>query len=179
MAGLLFRPDGIVAGYDDIQNDPQLADSTNPPLPHYPFAWPSDFKAMRDGWQQVATRKHWYSLYNGGYAAHPGIVQLRPGETFTRWYDRDHYGGETKRRFWQNQAGGPQRNWTFFDNGTPRHDAASSNSRGNATYCNGEFDFKPDLTSPACRDGLWAHSDNTGHQANSRRSTASTVSLHQ
>ncbi|MCP4173335.1 MAG: hypothetical protein GY758_21465, partial [Fuerstiella sp.] len=43
MAGLLFRRDGIVAGYDDLQKDATLAESVRSPVPHYPFDWPNDF----------------------------------------------------------------------------------------------------------------------------------------
>lgn len=156
MAGLLFRSDGVVAGYADIQNNPSIADSGNAPIVHYPFAWPSDFKTMQAGWKQVARKPHWYSLYNGGYEAHPGIVDLRPGETFTRWYDRDHYGGPTRRRFWHHQPGGPERHWTFYDNGTPWHNAdGSSNARGLATYCNGEFDYRPLQTDNSVRRAIF------------------------
>ncbi|MGZ0174368.1 MAG: hypothetical protein ACKVHE_33105 [Planctomycetales bacterium] len=58
MAGLLFRRDGVVAGYDDIIRDPSLVDSVKKPLPHYPFAWPSDFNVMKRAgrlWQPAAT----------------------------------------------------------------------------------------------------------------------------
>lgn len=168
MAGLLFRPDGVVAGYADIQKDPSIADGGNPPIVHYPFAWPSDFKAMQDGWKQVAKKPDWYSLYNGGYEAHPGIVHLRPGETFTRWYDRDHYGGPTRRRFWHNQPGGPQRHWTFYDNGTPWQKAdGSSNARGLATYCNGEFDYRPLASEHAFGSAIHDSSGTVSWQAKS------------
>ncbi|MEZ6132999.1 MAG: hypothetical protein R3C59_30375 [Planctomycetaceae bacterium] len=167
MAGLLFRRDGVVAGYADLQRDPTLAESVQPPLPHYPFAWPSDFRTMQTGWQQVAAREAWYALYNGGYAAHPGIVHLRSGEVFTRWYDRDHYGGPSRRRFWQHQAGGPFRTWTFFDNGGPVHDADKSNARSQASYCNGEFHYQPSLSKNACREGMTHVSSNVGHRRKS------------
>jgi hypothetical protein len=166
MAGLLFRPDGVVAGYDDIQKNPKLAESVQAPLPHYPFSWPEDFNTMKAGWKEVAERAAWYRLYNGGYAAHPGIVSLRPGESFTRWYDRDHYGDESKRRFWQNQNGGPSRQWAYFDNGTPTHDKAKSNSRSDASYCNGEFVYSPPLSLAAsCEDAV--ATSNIGHRATS------------
>lgn len=164
MAGLLFRPDGVVAGYADIQAEPKLAESVKSPLPHYPFAWPSDFNTMKQGWQQVAARKKWYRLYNGGYAAHPGIVHLRRGETFTRWYDRDHYGGSGKRRFWQHQKGGPFRQWTYFDNGTPVHDGSHANARSRASYCNGEFVYEPALNTSRSREGMASHSANVAHR---------------
>lgn len=166
MAGLLFRPDGVVAGYDDIQKNPDLATAGRSPVPHYPFAWPSDFNTMKAGWAEVAQRKHWYSLYNGGYAAHPGIVDLRPGESFTRWYDRDHYGGPEHRRFWHHQPGGPFRQWTFFDNGTPVHrDGGEANARSRASYCNGEFVYEPPLEKLTSRQGMAGHTDNVGHRA--------------
>lgn len=164
MAGLLFRPDGIVAGYDDVIADPTLAESVKPPLPHYPFAWPADFKTMKAGWQEVARRKTWYRLYNGGYAAHPGVVSLRSGESFTRWYDRDHFGGPAKRRFWQNHKNGPARQWAYFDNGTPTHDRAKSNARSNASYCNGEFVYEPPLRTGQFQEGTIAVSENVGHR---------------
>ncbi len=167
MAGLLFRPDGVVAGYADIQKNPKLAESVKPPIPHYPFAWPSDYDTMKKGWQEVAKRKKWYKLYNGGYAAHPGIVHLRSGETFTRWYDRNHYGGPSKRRFWQNQKGGPFRRWTYFNNGEPFHDGDKANARSEASYCNGEFVYEPDLSSEKSREGMADVSDDVVHQATS------------
>ena len=159
MAGIVFRDDGQVAGYDDIIAKPSLVKQTHAPLPCYPFAWPSDFNSMKKGWEQVAAGGKWYKLYNSGYAAHPGIVHVRRGETFTRWYDRDHFGGPSKRRFWHNLPGGPFRNWTFANNGTPHHDGEKHNARGNASYCNGEFIYRPDLTSDAYRDGVVFQSD--------------------
>ncbi len=167
MAGLLFRTDGQVAGYDDIIRDPKLAESVKPPLPHYPFAWPSDFETMKKGWQQVAAGGSWYSLYNGGYAAHPGIVQLRAGESFTRWFDRDHFGGPQHRRFWHHLAGGPQRNWTFMNSIAPQHSGDKSNARNEASYCNGEFVYQPDLSSPRSRDGVHHITGQLGHQSSS------------
>ncbi len=156
MAGLLFRRDGVVAGYEDIVADPSLVDSVRPPIPHYPFAWPDDFKAMRRGWQEVARGGDWYAMYNSGYAAHPGIVQLRTGEAFTRWYDRDHFGGPTKRRFWHHQPGGPSRHWSFVGQRQPVHDGAEHNARNDVTYCNGEFEYRPDLSGPNWHDGIVA-----------------------
>jgi hypothetical protein len=145
MAGLLFRKDGIVAGYADIIADPSLATAVKPPYPHYPFAWPSDFQTMKSGWQEVAKNpSKWFAMYNGGYECQPGIVNLRKGETFTRWFDPDHYGGPSKRRFWHHLKNGPVRDWTFANNGEPRHDGRNHNARGNAAYCNGEFVWQPD-----------------------------------
>ncbi|MCP4508348.1 MAG: hypothetical protein GY826_18395, partial [Fuerstiella sp.] len=165
MAGLLFRRDGIVAGYDDLQKDATLAESVRSPVPHYPFDWPNDFNTMKRGWQEVAKRTAWYALYNGGFASHPGIVQLRSGESFTRWYDRDHFGGFSKRRFWQNQKGGPFRNWTYFDNGEPFHDKAAANARSEAAYCNGEFIYIPNLQSSRCKEGMSASTANAAHRS--------------
>ncbi|MFT7641194.1 MAG: hypothetical protein ACI9G1_002940 [Pirellulaceae bacterium] len=167
MAGLLFRKDGMVAGYDDIIKDPKLADSVKAPLPHYPFAWPSDFNGMKQGWQQVAAGGNWYKLYNGGYAAHPGIVQVRAGESFTRWFDRDHFGGPSKRRFWHHQKDGPYRNWTFVNKGDPTHTGDSSNCRGNASYCNGEFVYSPQLNNGKYREGTTSISSNMAHREQS------------
>ena len=169
MAGLLFRRDGIVAGYEDVQKDPTLKESVKSPFPHYPFDWPNDFNTMKRGWQEVAKRKAWYALYNGGFAAHPGIVHLRSGESFTRWYDRDHFGGFSKRRFWQNQKGGPFRQWTYFDNGTPFHDKAEANARSQAAYCNGEFVYEPKLESLRCTEGMSAGTANVAHRSTSPR----------
>lgn len=154
MAGLVFRRDGVVAGYDDIVQDVSLATRARPPLPCYPFAWPSDQEAMRRGWEEVAQGGQWYKMYHSGYAAHPGVVHVRSGETFTRYFDRDHFGGPERRRFWHHQTGGPFRNWTFANQGPPRHNGAQSNSRGNASYCNGEFDYRPDLTGAGWREGV-------------------------
>lgn len=165
MAGLLFRRDGVVAGYDDVQNDPTLVDSVQAPIPHYPFGWPGDFNTMKRGWQEVAKRKAWYALYNGGFAAHPGIVQLRSGESFTRWYDRDHFGGFSKRRFWHNQKGGAFRQWTFFDNGKPFHEKEQANARSEAAYCNGEFVYEPKLETHRCQDGMSARTTNAAHRS--------------
>lgn len=146
MAGLVLRHDGSVAGYDDIREDLSLLENRRPGLPQYPFAWPQDSETMKDGWKEVARRKNWYCLYNGGYAAHPGIVFLRRGESFTRWFRRDHFGGPDKRRFWQNQSGGPQRSWSYFGTATPHHDGSKHNARNLATYCNAEFVYSPDLS---------------------------------
>ena len=168
MAGILFRRDGVVAGYDDIIRDPTLVDSTKPPLPHYPYAWPADFNTMKRGWQQIAKPGNkWYRLYNSGYASHPGIVHLRTGESFTRWFDRDHYGGPTKRRFWHHLKGGPQRNWTYMNAGIPFHDGDKSNARNDASYCNGEFVYEPPLVSDKFREGIIASSDNIGAKSSS------------
>lgn len=169
MAGLLFREDGQVAGYEDLRKDPSLATQARPPLPCYPFAWPGDFQTMKDGWEQVARGGDWYAMYNGGYAAMPGVVHLRAGETFTRWFDRDHWGGPAKRRFWHHLPGGPFRNWTFANRGEPEHRGADSNSRGNASYCNGEFIYRPDLSRPHYREGVFQQSDNVSQQAASPR----------
>lgn len=152
MAGLVFRKDGVVAGYDDIAKDPSIVDNDRSPIPRYPFAWPGDFKVMKEGWNQVAKGGKWYSMYNSGYAAQPGIVHLRPGETFTRTFDPDHFGGPSKRRFWHNLKGGPSRDWTFANMGEPEHRGAKSNSRGNATYGNAEFVYRPRLEGWPCFD---------------------------
>src|SRR5690606_38629223 len=82
---------------------------------------------------------------NGGYAAQPGIIHLRKGETFTRYYDPDHFGGPSKRRFWHNMKGGPQRPWSFYGQDEPHHDGATHNARNDVSYCNGEFVWRPDL----------------------------------
>lgn len=154
MAGLLFRKDGIVAGYDDIIANPSLVDSVKPPLPHYPFAWPGDWNSMKKGWLEIAeSDKNWYSLYNSGYAAHPGIVNLRAGESFARWFDRDRFGGPSKRRFWHHLPGGPDRNWTFMNAGEPFHNKDKSNSRNDASYCNAEFIYEPPLGSSGWKEG--------------------------
>jgi hypothetical protein len=87
-------------------------------------------------------------------------VHLRSGETFTRWFDRDHWGGPSKRRFWHHLPGGPFRNWTFVNRGEPEHRGAESNSRGNASYSNGEFVYRPDLASERYREGVHAQSEN-------------------
>jgi hypothetical protein len=166
MAGLLFRKDGIVAGYDDIIADPSLVDSVKPPLPHYPYAWPGDWNTMKQGWLEIArSDKKWYSLYNSGYAAQPGIVNLRAGETFTRWYDRDHFGGPSKRRFWHHLAGGPRRNWTFMNSGKPFHNKDQSNSRNDASYCNAEFVYEPRLASEGWREGAVRATGNVSQRA--------------
>ena len=169
MAGLLFRKDGVVAGYEDIMADPSLITSVRPPLPHYPFAWPGDFEAMRSGWKEVAKGGDWFKLYNGGFAAHPGIVQLRSGETWTRWFDRDHYGGPDQRRFWHNAEGGPSRRWTFVNTGDTRHDGEKSNARGDASYCNGDFVYTPALDNDSFREGITQASPNIESQFESPR----------
>lgn len=160
MAGLVFRRDGIVAGYDDIIRDPTLIDVDRAPLPRYPFAWPSDFNVMKQGWQEVARGGNWYKMYHSGYAAQPGIVHLRSGETFTRYYNPDHFGGPSKRRFWHVAPGGPARDWTFINRGTPEHNGARSNSRSHVTYCNGEFVYRPHLERAAYAEGVAEQSAN-------------------
>jgi hypothetical protein len=169
MAGLVFRKDGIVAGYEDIIKDPKSIENDRGPLPRYPFAWPGDFQGMKDGWNQVAKGGKWFKMYNAGYAAQPGIVQLRAGETFTRYFDRDHFGGPAQRRYWFHQKGGPFRDWTFVNMGTPEHFGPKSNSRGNASYCNGEFVYRPSLTGNGYREGAVAMSDNLKTQDASPR----------
>lgn len=159
MAGLVFRRDGLVAGYDDLIKDPKLADNGRTPLPCYPFAWPGDFEGMKQGWQQIAKGGNWYKMYHSGYAAQPGIVRLRSGETFTRYFNRDHFGGPGKRRFWHHLPGGPQRNWTFVNMGPPEHRGSESNSRGNASYANAEFVYRPDLSSQRWLEGAVEHTD--------------------
>jgi hypothetical protein len=160
MAGLVFRKDGIVAGYEDIIKDPKCIENDRGPIPRYPFAWPGDFQAMKDGWNQVAKGGNWYKMYNAGYAALPGIVHLRAGETFTRYFDRDHFGGPAQRRFWHNMKGGPFRDWTFVNMGEPQHFGPKSNCRGNASYCNGEFVYKPNLTASSYQEGVVEQSPN-------------------
>ena len=175
MAGLLFRKDCIVAGYEDIIKDPSiltLPQGGGKSLPHYPFAWPGDFNGMKQGWQEISKSGDggkWFKMYQSGYEAMPGIVNLRRGETFTRYFDRDHFGGPGKRRFWHVQKGGPFRDWTFVNQGEPKHDGAKSNSRGNASYCNAEFIYKPNLTSDAWREGVVEVSANVMSGANSPR----------
>lgn len=165
MAGLVFCKDGVVAGYADIAKDPSLVEPGNKDIPCYPFAWPGDFNAMKKGWRQVAQGGKWYKMYNSGYAAHPGIVHLRSGETFTRYFDRDAFGGPSKRRFWHVQKGGPFRNWTFVNMGDPEHDR--SKALGNASYCNGVFVYAPDLSQPSFRDGTAEVSGNVIAQKSS------------
>jgi hypothetical protein len=154
MAGLVFREDGVVAGYDDIIKQPSLVRHSRPPIPCYPFAWPSDFEGMQQGWKEIAAGGQWYKMYNSGYEAQPGIVQLRRGETFTRWFDPDHFGGPTKRRFWHNLKNGPFRDWTFVNCGEPEHPEGKANCRGNASYCNGEFVYRLDFRSKASLEGI-------------------------
>jgi hypothetical protein len=169
MAGLVFRKDGVVAGYEDIIKDISCLDVDKSPLPRYPFAWPSDFNGMKDGWKQVAKGGNWYKLYNAGYAAQPGIVQLRAGEAFTRYFDRDHFGGPEKRRFWHRQKGGPFRDWTFVNTGSTDHTGAKANARGNASYCNGEFVYRPNLSAPSYQEGVAEQSANVASAAASPR----------
>lgn len=183
MAGLVFRKDGIVAGYDDLSRDPTLVNQDHSPLPRYPFAWPADFRTMADGWKQVAQGGSWYKMYNSAYAAHPGIVALRSGETFTRYFDRDHFGGPAGRRFWHHQRGGPSRDWTFVNMGSPEHTGAKSNSRGNASYCNGEFVYRPNLSADAYREGVVEETANLASgpaspRLHSRDGAAATVTFH-
>jgi hypothetical protein len=155
MAGLIFRKDGLVAGYDDMVRDPDCFERDHRPLPRYPFAWPEDFEAMRAGWKEIARGGAWPRMYHGGYAAHPAIVHLRAGEMFTRYLDRDHFGGPAERRFWHHQdPGGPFRDWTFVNRGMPQHEGVRSNCRGDASYCNGEFVYRPDLASSAYVEGV-------------------------
>src|SRR4029453_12611974 len=110
-------------------------------------------------WGGIPKGGTWYPMYPSGYAAHPGVVHLRSGQTFTRYFDRDHFGGPSKRRFWHHQEGGPFRDWTFANQGVPQHDGATSNCRGNASYCNGEFVYRPNLVKETFRDGVVAASE--------------------
>jgi len=160
MAGLIFRKDGIVAGYEDVVKDPSCANRAKAPIPCYPFAWPGDFNGMKSGWAEIAKGGKWYKMYNSGYAAHPGVVHLRSGESFTRYLDRDRFGGPSKRRFWHNMPGGPARDWTFAGQGEPRQEGEKSNSRGNASYANGEFVYAPDLSGEKYREGIVEQTSN-------------------
>jgi hypothetical protein len=162
MAGLVFRKDGVVACYEDIMKDLSCLDNDHSPIPRYPFAWPSDFQGMKGGWKEIAKGGNWYKMYHAGYAAQPGIVHLRSGETFTRYFDRDHFGGQAQRRFWHNMKGGPFRDWTFVNMGEPEHTGAKSNCRGNASYCNGEFVYQPNLGTDAYKEGVAEQSPNVG-----------------
>jgi hypothetical protein len=168
MAGLVFRKDGIVAGYEDIIKDASLLDIRKSPLPQYPFAWPSDFDGMKKGWKEIAKGGNWYKMYNTAYAAQPGIVELRSGESFTRWFDPDQFGGPAQRRFWHVQKGGPFRDWTFVNMGTPTHDGPKSNCRGNASYCNGEFVYRPNLAAPSYREGVVEEKNTASGEASPR-----------
>jgi hypothetical protein len=166
MAGLIFRKDGIVAGYEDVMRDPECAARVRLPLPHYPFDWPKDFNTMKAGWAEVATGQAqdegWFKMYNGSHATHPGIVHLRSGESFTRYANRDGLAGKAKRQFWHIGKGGPERNWSFFGPGEVTHRADQSNSRGHPSYGNGVFDYRPDLEGTRWREGL-AGSANLSH----------------
>jgi hypothetical protein len=173
MAGLVFRPDGVVAGYDDIIKDASIVRHSRPPLPCYPFAWPSDMEGMQRGWREVAAGGSWYRMYNAGYEGQPAIVHLRRGESFTRWFDRDHYGGPNRRRFWHHQPGGPFRDWTYVNIGKAEHPAdgaaARALARGNASYANGEFDYRPEFSSGHYREGVFAATGNVAHRESSPR----------
>lgn len=167
MAGLVFCEDGTVAGYDDIANSPDLVWHAQPPLPCYPFAWPSDFESMKQGWNQIAKQgeEKFYRMYSTGYVAEPGIVQLRSGERFTRRFDRDAYGGISKRRFWHAESdakGGPYRNWTFVNTDKVEHATILDRQKaiGNASYCNAEFNYEPDLSHESCLEGISTKSEN-------------------
>ena len=165
MAGLLFRPDGVVAGYADIIADPSLVRLNDRGIVCYPFAWPGDFDVMKKGWQEVAGGGNWFCMYNSGYAALPGVVHVRRGETFTRYFDRDAFGGPKKRRFWHVQEDGPFRNWTFVNMGEPHHQAEKSNCRGNASYANAVFRYEPNLAAAdAWHDGTVERSSNLAWQ---------------
>ena len=153
MAGIVLNRDGTVAGYDEITAELSLLDLEQNGLPKYPFAWPSDFNTMKKGWQQVAAGGNWYKLYGGGYAAQPAVVHLRSGETFTRYAHPDAFGAENKRRFWHNQKNGPNRVWTFANEGEPVHSGAEANCKGRTQYGNAVFDYRPDLKSEQFMEG--------------------------
>src|SRR5262249_19840588 len=89
-----------------------------------------------------------------------GIVRLRAGESFTRYFNPDHFGGPDKRLFWHNQKGGPFRDWTFVNMGAPEHQGAKSNCRGNASYCNAEFVYRPNLATAAYQEGVAQQTEN-------------------
>ena len=151
MAGVVLNREGKVASYEEIAGDLSLLDREQDGLPKYPFAWPSDFNTMKNGWKQVAERisqrGDWYRLYHGGYAAQPAVVHLRSGETFTRYAHPNAFGDKHKRRFWHQQKDGPNRVWTFANSGVPKHDGAESNCKGRTEFGNAVFEYQPDLTS--------------------------------
>lgn len=160
MAGIVFDRTGRVVGYDEIAADLSLLEEPQQGWPRYPFAWPSDFDVMKKGWEQVATGGNWYKLYHGGYAAQPGVVHLRSGESFTRYAHPDGFGGPDQRRFWHIQPGGPARLWTFANSEKPFHDGPESNSRGRTRYGNAHFVYAPNLTQATCREGIISQSQN-------------------
>lgn len=181
MAGIVFNRDGSVAGYDEITSDLSLLERPQGSWPRYPFAWPSDFETMKRGWEQVAQGGNWYKLYHGGYAALPGIVHLRSGETFTRYAHPDGFGGRDKRRFWHQLKDGPNRDWTFANGGVPFHRGPESNSRGRTTYGNALFEYAPDLTSEKSFEGSVARSLNLAVSEKGLRGTDdkfSTITFH-
>jgi hypothetical protein len=159
MAGIILRHDGVIAGYDDLIREPGLIDRASSSLPRYPFAWPGDFNGMKAGWRQVAAGGTWFSLYNGAAAAQPAIVNLRRGETFTRFAHPDGFGSAAKRRFWHVQSGGPSRDWSYVGVENPTHEAARSNARNLTRHGNAIFDYRPDLTGELWRQGTSNLSD--------------------
>ncbi|MCG8653614.1 MAG: hypothetical protein MI861_27500, partial [Pirellulales bacterium] len=157
MAGVVLNRDGSFAGYDEIIADLSLLHRDQAGLPRYPFAWPADFETMEAGWQKIASGGHWYKLYHGGYAAQPGVVHLRSGETFTRYAHPNAFGDASRRRFWHQQKDGPYRLWTFANSQQPFHQQDQSNCRGRASYGNAVFDYRPDLTESSCLEGTVEH----------------------
>ena len=126
MAGLIFRPDGVVAGYADIVKDPDLAQPRQAAVAVLSLRLA---RRLSDDARRLAgsgQRRPLVPDVPRGYAAHPGVVHLRRGETFTRYFDRDHFGGPSKRRFWHHQSGGPFRDWTFANQGQPQHDGSQA-----------------------------------------------------
>jgi hypothetical protein len=169
MAGLLLRKDGVVAGYEDFAADPTIFNNDTGDIPKYPFK--GGFTYMQKSWPKVAAelRKNpnaWFKLYNVGYEGMPPIVRLRSGETFNRWFNPDHFGGRSERRYWNNSVGGPSRDWTFV-NIPPA--VAGKDARGNASYCNAEFIYEPNLKTAEHKAGV-AEESNTAFDGQGLRS---------
>ena len=114
-----------------------------------------------DNWavyQAITANQHYY-----GYSAMPIVYSLRPGETFTRYFDPGLEDGKTWcywGRDYYNIMGkpvhGPFRNVTFLD------DPPVGNGRKGRGYCrygNGVFEYAPSLTDSRYAEGLWGGYD--------------------
>ena len=113
--------------------------------------------------------------YNGGYNACPIVYALRPGESFTRWFDGNDAMvelGLAKPIWWgANLPGGPGklRWWSHYMRDLPAYSSDSyplvfatdsqwnntysKHNRGQATHGNGLYRWQPNLTAADWREG--------------------------
>ncbi|HYF48704.1 MAG TPA: PKD domain-containing protein, partial [Planctomycetota bacterium] len=103
-------------------------------------------------------------MYAEGYQARPIQYELKRGEKFTRFKDRDGIGaylGETGYRYWGSQlAGGPFRDWSHVGKAPALPTPPNSNGIGNNRYGNGLYEWSPEISTGEFLDGVSARDVN-------------------